>query len=156
MGITQKAVVYSAEELIAYIDELRALLPGRALLIQEYLTGPEYSVGMIGNPGLTSHVLPVLEVDYSDLQAGLPKILSYESKWLPDSPYWTQIKYHEARIDEETRRKLVDYSSLLFRAAGLPRLRPLRLPRRRAGRDQAAGSQPQPRLVLGRQAQLHG
>ena len=59
MGITQKAVVYSAEELIAYIDDLRALLPGRALLIQEYLTGPEYSVGIIGNPGLTSHVLPV-------------------------------------------------------------------------------------------------
>jgi D-alanine-D-alanine ligase len=114
MGITQKAVVYSAEELIAYIDELRAMLPGRALLIQEYLTGPEYSVGIIGNPGLTSHVLPVLEVDYSGLQAGLPKILSYESKWLPDSPYWTQIKYHEARIDEEMRRKLVDYSSLLF------------------------------------------
>lgn len=118
MGITQKAVVYSAEELIAYIDDLRALLPGRALLIQEYLTGPEYSVGIIGNPGLTSHVLPVLEVDYSGLQAGLPKILSYESKWMPDSPYWTQIKYHEARIDEDTRRKLTDYSSLLFERLG--------------------------------------
>lgn len=118
MGITQKAVVYSAEELIAYIDELRATLPGRALLIQEFLSGPEYSVGIIGNPGMTSHVLPVLEVDYSGLQQGLPKILSYESKWLPDSPYWTQIKYHEARIDEETRRKLVDYSSLLFERLG--------------------------------------
>lgn len=114
VGITQKAVVYSAEELIAYIDSLRATLPGRALLIQEFLSGPEYSVGIIGNPGLTSHVLPVLEVDYSGLQSGLPQILSYESKWEPDSPYWTQIKYHEARIDEETRRKLVDYSSVLF------------------------------------------
>jgi D-alanine-D-alanine ligase len=118
MGITQKAVVYSAEELIAYIDDVRAMLPGRALLIQEFLSGPEYSVGIIGNPGMTSHVLPVLEVDYSGLQSGLPKILSYESKWLPDSPYWTQIKYHEARIDEETRRKLVDYSSLLFERLG--------------------------------------
>lgn len=114
MGITQKAVVYSAEELIAYIDELRATLPGRALLIQEFLSGPEYSVGIVGNPGLSWHTLPILEVDYSGLQSGLPRILSYESKWEPDSPYWTQIKYHEARIDEETRRKLVDYSSLLF------------------------------------------
>lgn len=118
MGITQKAVVYSAEELIAYIDDLRAKFPGRALLIQEYLTGPEYSVGIIGNPGLAYHMLPVLEVDYSQLQPGLPKILSYESKWIPDSPYWTQIKYHEARIDEETRRKLSDYSSLLFERLG--------------------------------------
>ena len=118
MGITQKAVVYSAEELIAYIDELRAMFPGRALLIQEYLTGPEYSVGIIGNPGLAYHILPVLEVDYSRLQPGLPKILSYESKWIPDSPYWTQIKYHEAQIDEETRRKLSDYSNLLFERLG--------------------------------------
>jgi D-alanine-D-alanine ligase len=118
MGITQKAVVYSAEELIAYIDELRATLPGRALLIQEYLTGPEYSVGIVGNPGLAYHMLPVLEVDYSCLQPGLPRILSYESKWLPDSPYWTQIKYHEARIDEETRRQLSDYASLLFERLG--------------------------------------
>ncbi len=70
MGITQKAVVYSAEELIAYIDDLRATLPGRALLIQEFLNGPEYSVGIVGNPGLTSHVLPVLEVDYSGLHVG--------------------------------------------------------------------------------------
>ncbi len=118
IGITQKAVVYSAEELIAYIDEVRETLPGRALLIQEFLSGPEYSVAIVGNPGLSYHVLPVLEVDYSSLPSSLPRILSYESKWVPDSPYWTKIKYHEARLDEDTRRKLVDYSSLLFERLG--------------------------------------
>ena len=114
IGIRQNAVVRSPEELWGYLEELRVELPGRSVLIQEFLTGTEYSVGIIGNPGLTFRNLPPLEVDYTGLDPGLPPILGYESKWIPDSPYWTQIKYHEARIDEEVRRRLFDYSNKLF------------------------------------------
>lgn len=118
IGITQHAVVDSPKKLIAYLQELRATLPGIPVLIQEFLQGPEYSVGIIGNPGMTCRTLPLLEVDYTGLKSGLPRILGYESKWVPDSPYWSQIHYHEARLDEETRRKLLDYSSLLFERVG--------------------------------------
>jgi len=118
IGITMDAVVNSPGELIGYLQKLREEIPGVGILIQEFLTGPEYSVAMIGNPGLTMHVFPVLEVDYSKLDKGLPKILGYESKWLPDSPYWTQIEYKVAQIDEEQRRKLVDYSNILFERLG--------------------------------------
>jgi D-alanine-D-alanine ligase len=104
--------------LLSYLDSLRAELPGRAVLIQEFLPGQEYSVGIIGNPGLTYRILPPLEVDYSGLDPTLPPILGYESKWEPDSPYWTQIHHHEARIDEETRRTLFDYSNKLFERLG--------------------------------------
>jgi D-alanine-D-alanine ligase len=114
LGITKDAVVHTPEQLIKYLDKLRDQLPGRPVLIQEFLPGEEYSVGIIGNPGLGYHVLPVLQVDYSGLDPGLPWILGYESKWEPDSPYWTQIKYHEARIDEVVKRRLVDRSTLLF------------------------------------------
>lgn len=113
IGITQNSVVHNAEELVNYIDYLKELLPGVPILIQEYLQGKEYSVSLIGNQG-RFEVLPVLEVDYSDLPANLPKILAYESKWLPDSPYWTQIKYHEANLDENNYRNIVDYSKKLF------------------------------------------
>ena len=118
VGITQNAVVYSPEELMAYLQELRENLPGIPVLIQEFLSGPEYSVGIIGNPGLTYHIMPVLEVDYTGLNPDLPKILGYESKWIPDSPYWDQVKYKEANIDEETRRKLMDFSNVLFERLG--------------------------------------
>jgi len=114
LGITKDAVVHTPVQLIKYLDKLRDDLPGRPVLIQEFLPGEEYSVGIIGNPGLGYHVLPVLQVDYSGLEPGLPWILGYESKWEPDSPYWTQIKCHEARIDEEVKRRLVDRSTLLF------------------------------------------
>lgn len=118
IGITKDAVVYSPEELIAYLRELQGTLPGRPILIQEFLEGPEYSIGIVGNPGLSYTVLPALEVDYSGLPEGLPHILGYESKWLPDSPYWTAIRYHEARVDEDTLRKLQDYSNVLFERLG--------------------------------------
>jgi D-alanine-D-alanine ligase len=114
LGITKDAVVHTPVQLIKYLDKLRDELPGRPVLIQEFLPGEEYSVGIIGNPGLGYHVLPVLQVDYSGLDAGLPRILGYESKWEPDSPYWTQIKCHEARIDEVAKRRLVDRSTRLF------------------------------------------
>lgn len=113
IGITQHAVVQNAEELINYINFLNEELPGTPLLIQEYLAGAEYSVGILGNPGKLE-ALPLLEVDYSSLPSDLPKILSYESKWLPESPYWNQIKYKEAELSDEISRKLVDYSNLMF------------------------------------------
>lgn len=113
IGITQHAVVQNAEELINYIDFLNEELPGVPLLIQEYLQGSEYSVGLIGNPG-KFEALPILEVDFSHLPENLPKILAYESKWLPDSAYWKQIRYKEAELSDDIARKLIDYSHALF------------------------------------------
>ncbi|HPO16733.1 MAG TPA: methyltransferase domain-containing protein [Candidatus Hydrogenedentes bacterium] len=114
IGITVESYVRDAQELLPSVRKLQEAFPGRPLLIQEFLDGAEYSIGIIGNPGLTYTFLPALEVDYSALQPGLPRILGYESKWLPDSPYWTQITYQEAQLDEDTLRKLQDYSSQLF------------------------------------------
>jgi D-alanine-D-alanine ligase len=118
IGITKDAVVHSWEEAITYLSHLREEMPGRPLLLQEFLTGAEYSVGLVGNPGLGTRALPVLEVDYSNLDPALPQLLGYESKWEPGSPYWTQIGYREARIDEDTRRRLVDWSLGLFERLG--------------------------------------
>ena len=114
IGITRNAVVHNPSEAVSYLAELRRALPGRPVLVQEFLSGNEYSVGVIGNPGIGFTILPILEVDYSRLPEGLPRILGYESKWDPASPYWTGITYHEARIDEELRRGMIDWSTALF------------------------------------------
>ena len=114
VGITKEAVVRDSEDLVSYLAWLREELPGRSVLVQEFLTGHEYSVGVIGNPGLGWEVLPILWVDYSRLGPELPPILGYESKWLPDSPYWTRVDYREAQISEDLRRVLTDSSLQLF------------------------------------------
>src|SRR5215813_14640827 len=118
IGITKDAVVHTWEEAIACLGRLREEMPRCPILIQEFLTGPEYSIGIVGNPGLGYRVLPPLEIDYSRLDPALPRLLPYESKWIPDSPYWSQIGYREARLDEETRRKIIDYANILFERLG--------------------------------------
>ena len=118
IGITQQAVVHSPDEAVAYLSELNRLLPGRPVLVQEFLAGAEYSVGLIGNPDTGLTALPLLEVDYGGLPEGLPKILGYESKWDPASPYWSQIEYREAQVDESLARNMVDWSTVLFERLG--------------------------------------
>ena len=118
MGITKDAVVRNAEELVSYIEWLRANFGSCSILVQEFLSGPEYTIGIIGNPGLTYRILPPLQVDYSRLDPDLPPILGYESKWCADSPYWTQVTYHRAHLEGEKRRQLKDYSNLLFERLG--------------------------------------
>jgi D-alanine-D-alanine ligase len=137
VGITKDAVVRTAAEAERYVAWLRRHLPGRAILVQEYLPGPEYGVGLIGNPGDQLEALPVLEVDFTRLPAGLAPILSLESKTLPDSPYWTEIRFRRAEADDAMLARMVgharrlsarlgcrDYGRFDFRCAadGKPRL----------------------------------
>jgi D-alanine-D-alanine ligase len=119
LGISEDSLVNNVQQTHAYLNKLRTELPGRDLLIQEFLPGAEYSIGVLGNPGLGVTVLPILEVDYSKLESsGLPPLLSYASKIDPESPYWSDLKYTEARLDEPTRQRLVGYCMFLFERLG--------------------------------------
>jgi D-alanine-D-alanine ligase len=118
VGITKDAVVQTPAEAEAYLAWLRRELPGRAVLVQEYLPGPEYGVGLIGNPGADLIALTPLEVDYSRLPAGLAPILSFESKALPDSPYWTEIKFKPAEAAPEVQGAMADQARRLFARLG--------------------------------------
>ncbi|HEX6113585.1 MAG TPA: hypothetical protein VFZ10_14860 [Geminicoccaceae bacterium] len=118
VGITKDAVVHSPDEAERYLAWLRRELPGPALLVQEYLPGPEYGVGLIGNPKSRLEALPVLEVDFTRLPAGLAPILSFESKALPDSPYWTEIRFGRAEAAADVLARMVDHARRLFARLG--------------------------------------
>lgn len=119
VGITKDAVVKDRKEAEAYIAFLRRTLPDRAALVQEYLPGPEYGMGMVGNPGPGLRGLPPLEVDFSRLPAGLAPILSFESKAEPDSPYWTDIKFKKAEIGDDEREEIERHARTMFARIGL-------------------------------------
>ncbi|MDH3229609.1 MAG: methyltransferase domain-containing protein [Alphaproteobacteria bacterium] len=118
IGITQDAVVRDPEALLGYLAHLNETLPNRPVLVQEFLTGAEYSVALIGNPAAGLEALPILEVDYSSLDPDLPRILGYESKWHPDSPYWKDIRYVETGLDADRQREMVVQASRLFEVLG--------------------------------------
>lgn len=104
-GITQRSVAHNVEELVNAIAEIREKFGyEKPLLVEEFLTGKDITVGIIGNPPESYMVLPILEEDYSALPPELPKICGYEAKWLPESPYWNCLRSIPADLSEETEK----------------------------------------------------
>ena len=107
-GITQRSVANSFEELVNAISEIREEFGyDKPILVEELLTGKDLSVGVIGNPPESYTVLPIIMADYSSLPENLPKICGYESKWLPESPYWN-IKSIAADLSEDIEKFIIE------------------------------------------------
>jgi D-alanine-D-alanine ligase len=107
-GITQRSVANSFEELVNAISEIREKFGyEKPILVEEFLTGKDLSVGIIGNPPESYTVLPLIMTDYSSLPENLPKICGYESKWLPDTPYWN-IKSIPADLPENVEKFIIE------------------------------------------------
>jgi len=83
-GIKDNSVVRSREELAERVAEIAGRY-GQPVIIEKFLTGREFTVGVLGNhPGY--EVLPIVEIDHSLLPPGSNPIYSYEAKWLWDTP----------------------------------------------------------------------
>jgi len=137
-GITQQSVANSIEELNDAILKIRHDFGYESsILIEEFLTGKEISVGIIGNPPESYMALPIIEEDYSQLPADLPKICGYEAKWEPDSPYFKLLRSIPADLPEDVEKQVIencvklftrlecrDYARFDFRldSSGVPRL----------------------------------
>ncbi len=113
-GITQKSVAYNIEELNDAIVKARVKFGyDKPVLVEEFLTGKDLSLGIIGNPPESYTVLPVVEEDYSLLPEGLPRICGYEAKWLQDSPYFNLLRSVKASLDTKTEKKIIEWSLML-------------------------------------------
>lgn len=113
VGIPHNAVVHGPSDLADRIKDLRVLFPDRAILVQEYLPGREFSTAILGD-----EFLPVIETVYEHLDPGLNQIQGYEAKWVPGTPWWDQIKFEQANLPGYQVRKLEMYSRVLFEKLG--------------------------------------
>ena len=116
VGINRRAIVRSDVELREQLAWFRGEFPQRTALVQEYLSGPEYGLALIGNPG-DLHPLPVLEVDYSRLPRSLPPILAFESKTGPENPY-NRVAIARAGLARTVVDELVAAAARLFKRIG--------------------------------------
>ena len=113
-GITQRSVCNSADDLVNAISEIREKFGyQKPILLEEFLTGDDLSVGILGNPPSAYNVLPITVEDYSAVPAGMPRLCGYEAKWDPTSPYWN-IKSVAADLPDETERTIVECCLKLF------------------------------------------
>ncbi|HEX9219236.1 MAG TPA: ATP-grasp domain-containing protein, partial [Gemmatimonadaceae bacterium] len=81
LGITQKSVVNDVKELLDVISSTQQEYQS-PVLVEEFIEGREFYVGVIGNSRVEA--LPLIELDFSKFPAGLPKIASWEAKWGDD------------------------------------------------------------------------
>lgn len=109
-GITQKSVAYNVEELNDAIVKTRKKFGyDKPILVEEFLTGKDLTVGIIGNSPESYMVLPIIEEDYSQLPENFPKICGYEAKWLQDSPYFKLLKSIECELPPNTHKQIVEW-----------------------------------------------
>lgn len=114
-GITKRSVANTIEELNDAILKIRHDFGYESsILVEEFLTGKEISIGIIGNPPESYIVLPIIEEDYSQLPADLPKICGYEAKWEPDSPYFNLLRSIPADLPEDVEKQIIENCVKLF------------------------------------------
>jgi len=118
-GITQKSVCKNKDELNDALKMVRDTFHVHGpVLVQEYLPGRDINFGVIGNTdSINTILLPITEEDYQAVPSHLPRILGFESKWLPKSPYWL-IKSVPAKLSPSQQQVIVDSSLSLMARLG--------------------------------------
>lgn len=113
-GVTRNCVVHDDKEAKDYLDWMAENITPPEAVIQEFLTGRELTVSVIGNPETDMEVLPPAEIDFSHLDSDLPPIFTYGGKFDPKSPYYGQLKHKKGELDPDTHDWIKNTCKLLF------------------------------------------
>jgi D-alanine-D-alanine ligase len=81
LGISSDSVVTDLKELFNRIDALQSEFQ-QPVLVEQFIDGREFYAGVLGNAN--AKALPLIELDFSRLPAGTPRIASWEAKWGDD------------------------------------------------------------------------
>jgi D-alanine-D-alanine ligase len=111
IGISELSVVNDFDSLNKHFDFLKSTYK-QDVLAEEYIDGRELNIAVLGD-----RTLPVSEIKFDGLPHGLPKIVTYDGKWIADSVYYENTKPScPAQIDPELSKKIEEIAILAFKA----------------------------------------
>ena len=113
IGIGKRSLVRDAGELMKQVAAIHAECDDDALA-EEYIEGREFYVAVIGNGEPLA--LPPIEVDFSGLPEGAPRVYDRKAKWEPGSAEHSGVKAVIADIPDELRARLHKVSLDAYRA----------------------------------------
>jgi D-alanine-D-alanine ligase len=135
VGISVDSVVHDRAALERQVTFVLARYRQPAL-VERYIEGREIYVSMLGRAEGGGEMLPLYEIDFSEMPSGCPRIVSFDGKWVESSPEFRGTKPVPceglapevlARIAEVAERgfaamELRDYARLDVRlsAEGIP------------------------------------
>lgn len=116
LGLGRDSIVWSKKALRQKVrDVLRDFQ--QPALVQHFLPGREFNVGILG--GRKMRVLPLAEVNYTELPSDIPPIMSYPAKWLEDTvDYQKTSILCPAIVEPELARRIEKVTLDGFRAVG--------------------------------------
>jgi D-alanine-D-alanine ligase len=118
IGINSDAVVTSVKELMERVQDIQNEFDSPAI-IEEYIEGREIYAAILGSYE-TAQALPLVELDFSKLPKGTPKIASYDVKFEKDAEAYKLTKSAIAEdLDEETVHRLTETALAAHRAVKL-------------------------------------
>jgi D-alanine-D-alanine ligase len=116
IGIRERSVVDSEEQLKEEIDHIINFYDQEAL-VEEFIDGREFTVSLIGNK--RPIVLPVAEIDFTEMPKHLPRIVSYRAKWVKQSiAYKKSPVICPANIDEKMKKLIEETARKCYKIFG--------------------------------------
>jgi D-alanine-D-alanine ligase len=116
IGLDRDSVVESKKSLKIKVREILRTY-GQPALAQHFLPGREFNVGLVGGSRL--RVLPLAEVNYAELPAEIPAIMSYAAKHVENSEEYQKTSVIcPADVDSDLGRLISQTAQRAFRAIG--------------------------------------
>lgn len=101
IGISELSVVNNLKELKKHLSFLFKTYK-QEVIIEEYIDGRELNIAVLGDK-----ILPISEIKFTDLPKDLPKIVTYESKWIENSIYYKNTEPQcPAKLNKDVKKKI--------------------------------------------------
>ena len=113
IGIETSSLVRSTTQMMKKVVMIHEKIKDSAL-VEEYIEGREFYVGVMGNRKPVA--LPPIEMDFSGLPRGMPRVLGRRAKWVKSSREYKGTRSKLAEIDQELKEKLQRVSVDAYRA----------------------------------------
>jgi len=109
IGISENSVVNTYRDLRKHFRFLTETYK-KNLIVEEYIVGRELNCAVLGGKPL-----PISEIDFTGLPKNLPKIVTYDGKWIEGSTYYNYTKpVCPAKLDTEIKNSIEEIAQLAF------------------------------------------
>ena len=113
IGIDGDSLVHDTRAMLRRVAAIHEDL-GDSALVEEYVEGREFYVGVLGNR--EPDALPPIEMDFSGLPDGAPRILGSAAKWSPGSAEFRGTRATIPDLPDELRARLQHTAVDAYRA----------------------------------------
>ena len=113
IGIDGGSLVRSLRELVERVTLIHDQVKDSAL-VEEYIEGREFYVGVLGNA--TPLAFPLIEMDFTGFPEGQPHVLDARAKWDESSSEYKGTRAVLAEVPNELRARLQQVAVAAYRA----------------------------------------